>query len=410
MNRPKVLTALLFASLLVLAGCNRESTSNGGGEAPEAARQADHGAHEGEGASHQEPPEGRVEMGLEAQRQAALVVVPARVQRVPTLFTTTGEFQANADRLAQVKPQGTGRVVRVLKTVGEAVREGEPLALVQSAELGEAQAAFLEAQAKADLAQEGAVRQRKLFAEELTARKEVVAAENALRVARLDVERRRQQLRTLGLSDERIQGVASQQRIEATVPLVAPIGGVVTEKHLTLGQTLEPGAADPAFVIVDTSSLWVNANLYEKDLAQVREGHVAEVSTPAYPGRRFRGRVALISPTLDKETRTAKARIVVANPERLLRPEMFATVRLQTGARQAVAIPASAVMQDQSESYVFVQQGETTFEKRPVELEAKSGELVPVRAGLAAGERVVTTGAFTLKAELLKESFGEHEH
>lgn len=417
------LTRFLFAVLVaasVLAGCNRPAEqeahrdpppteaahpSEGHDEHAGHAGEADeHGAHEGE---HQE---GVVTLSPDAQKQAKIAVVPVQPQLVADAFATTGEFEANADRLAHVKPAVPGRVTSVLKTVGDRVRAGETLAILQSSELGDAQAAYLEALSRLALAREGVERQRKLFAEDLTARKDVAAAESDLRLARIDQERSRHRLRTLGLSTERLALLERHQRIDSSLPLVAPLRGVITERHLTLGETVEAGGAESAFVIVDTQELWVNANLYEKDLARVQVGQVAEVTTPAYPGRAFRGRVSLISPVLDPETRTAQARIVVANPEGLLKPEMFANAFFRIGARRALAVPARAVMQDKGETYVFVQKGETSFEKRNVALGPVHSALVPVTSGLQEGERVVSDGAFTLKAELLKESFGEHEH
>lgn len=417
MHRRHPWTPVLLALVLALAGCNRSESRSA--HSPEGA--ASHGAHEGHGETaaapgahedhgQEEQREGVVELALAAQQLAKLAVTPARVQEVPAAFATTGEFEANSDRMANVRPHVSGRIVAVHKSAGDAVAAGETLATIHSSELAEVQAAWLEALAQVELARDTVERQRRLFQEDLTARKEVVAAEHALRLARLAAERSRQQLRTLGMTDERLRALAQHGRLDASLPLTAPLPGLISERRLTLGETVDPGRTEPIFVIVDPRQLWVNASLFEKDLARVRQGQLAEVTTPAYPGRSFHGRVTLLSPTLDRETRTARARITVANPEGLLRPEMFASIRIQVGTRQALAIPAAAIMQDKGDSYVFVQTGATTFEKRPVQFEPSSGHLVPVTAGLQVAERVVSAGAFTLKAELLKASFGEHEH
>lgn len=415
---PQQIVIAFLALALTLTGCNRPADGEAGKAHQSQAEDAGHGdedTHRSEAASeehgsHDQHREGAVDFPLDAQKQAKLAVAPVESRMVADVFATTGEFEANADRLAHVKPTVAGRVTNVLKTVGDQVRAGDTLAVLQSGELGEAQAAYLEAQSRVTLAQEAVERQRRLFAEDLTARKEVVAAENALRVARIDLEKARHQLRALGMGADRIKALAGNQDIDATLSLRAPISGVITERHLTLGETVEPGNPEPVFIIVDTSELWVSANLYEKDLSRVRVGQVADVTTPAYPGRTFHGKVSLISPALDPETRTAKARIVVANAGGLLKPEMFANASIQAKAVRALAVPANAVMQDKGETYVFVQTGETTFEKRDVVIGPKAGAFVPVRTGLREGERVATEGAFTLKAELLKESFGEHEH
>lgn len=419
MNPSTLFAVALLSLALVLTGCNR----SGGGEAtktpphseePSAHREAEgqHAEHSDEHADHEEGGhrEGVVEFPLESQQQAKLEVVAVETRPVAEVFTTTGEFEANADRLAHVKPVMAGRVTRVARSVGDRVGAGDTLAVIQSGELGDAQAAYLEAQSNVAGAQEAVERQRRLFADDLTARKEVVSAENALRVARIDLEKARHRLQALGMSADRIRTLARTHELDSTLPLRAPLAGVITSRHLTLGETVDPASPEPAFVIIDTRHLWVNANLYEKDLASVRVGQAADISTPAYPGRTFRGKVSLISPVLDPETRTAKARIEVSNPDGLLKPEMFANASIRTSTQRSAAIPAKALLQDKGETFVFVQTGESTFEKRDVGVGPAAGGLVPVRSGLKEGERVVTDGAFTLKAELLKESFGEHHH
>lgn len=404
------IVAVLLVLALALAGCSRAEKGDAGHPTDSSEeKEAPHDEH-APGHADEESNAGVLDFPLDAQKQAKLSVVALANRAMADAFVTTGEFEANADRTAHVTPVVAGRVTAVHKTVGDWVRAGDTLALLHSAPLGDAQASYLEALSRMAFSEEAAVRQRRLFAADLTARKDVTAAENALRMARIDLEKARQQLRSLGVSKEQMQKLARRLEIDPILPVVAPLSGRITARHATLGETIEPGAQDPAFVIVDTSELWVNANLYEKDLSRVRAGQEAEVTTPAYPGRPFRGKVTLISPVLDPETRTAKARIVVANSAGLLKPEMFANAAIRTGTRQALAVPAAAVMQEKGETYVFVQTTETSFEQRAVEVGPKAGAYYPVRSGLTAGERVVSEGAFTLKAELLKESFGEHEH
>jgi cobalt-zinc-cadmium efflux system membrane fusion protein len=302
-----------------------------------------------------------------------------------------------------------GRVVRILKTVGDRVRAGEALAMLESLELGKAEAEFLEAQARVELGRSTLSRQRELFKSDLTAKKELLAAENELRLHEIELERVRNQLSLFGLNAGRMAELARARKIDPTLPLTAPIGGVVIGKHLTLGEALAPDAAEPAFVLSDTSELWVNANLYEKDLAKVHEGQAASVSTPAYPGRTYRGRVSLISTSMDKDTRTAQARVVVANADGRLKPEMFATVAIRLGEQRAVVVPQGAVLREKEQIFAFVKKGDDAFEKRMIQVGAPTDGFQPVTAGLQAGEPVVVEGGITLKAELLKGSFGDED-
>lgn len=366
---------------------------------------------EGEaGEGHEgEKPGNEVRLTEAAQAKAGVKVAPVRMQEVDATLTTTGAIADNGDRLARVTPRAAGRVVRVIKTVGDRVRAGDALAMLESTELGRAQAEYLEAQARHELARTTAERQRKLYKGALTATKDIQAAENQLRLSQIDLEKTRNNLLVLGFTEGRIATLTVRRRIEPSIPLLAPLAGVVVERNVTPGETIEPGAAQPAFVLTDTSVLWANATLYERDLAQVRRGQVATVSTAAFPGRSFQGRVELVSTRMDKSTRTATARIVINNADGLLKPDMPATVRVRVGKQRAIAVPESAVLHDKDQTFVFVQKEPEAFEKRLVSVAEGTGNFQPVLSGLSLEDKVVVEGGFTLKSELLKGSFGEEE-
>lgn len=412
MKSSLTLTSLFVAALVALTACNRAT--------PEATQSAEHteahadthGDEHADGDSHadEEHLEGVVKLPAETQQRIGLRTTVAEVQTVPFMLTTTGELEANADQVAHVSSRVPGRAVRISKGIGDRVKEGEVLAVIESIELGEAQSAFLEAQARYELAQSVYTRKKNLYRNELTAEKEVQEAENELRLARIGREKAENQLKLFGYTAGRIQKLAQERQLDPTAPILAPISGVVSARHLTVGETVEPKGESPAFVLLNTSQLWANANLYERDLAKVKVGQSATVTVSAFPDKTFQGRVSLISPELDPKTRTAHARIVVQNAGDMLKPKMFATARISTGTQQSLAVPASAIQQDKEKSFVFVQTGPETFERRDVEAGSKGGALVPINAGLQPGDKVVSEGAFTLKSEALKESFGEHEH
>lgn len=403
-----------FALALVLAGCSPakpEPTPTPHAEHADAG----HEAHERDAVGHEEHEHDDQEAGVvtvspERQRAAGVHVVSVAEREVASTLETTGEIAENTDAEAHVTPRVAGRVTVVRKSVGDRVRAGETLAVVESDALGDAQAAYLEAQARHDLAGATLARQRQLHRGELTARKEVLAAEHEQRVAAIGLERARNRLRLFGLDDARVRRLASSRALDPRVPMTTPIGGLVVARHVTLGEMLEPAQAQPAFTIMDPATLWVHANLYERDLARVRPSQAATVTTPAYPGKVYPGRVSLISTTLDKDTRTARARVAVANADGALKPGMFATVRLAVGRVRALVVPVSAVVLEREKAYVFVQEGADRFERRAVELEPPEAGVHRVKSGVAAGEKVVAAGAFMLKSELMKESFGGHAH
>jgi cobalt-zinc-cadmium efflux system membrane fusion protein len=388
---------LSVAALVALTACNRAT--------PEPAQQHEHSEKHAD--SHGT---GHVTLSADAQQRIALRTIVAEIRSVPSMLTTTGELEADADHVAHVGTRVPGRAVRISKGIGDRVKAGDVLAIIESVELGAAQSGFLEAQARHELARTVYLREKKLLDEDLSAVKDVQAAENQLRLATIEKEKAENQLKLFGYSASRIQKLAKERQLDPTVPILAPLSGIVTERHLTIGEAIAPTAESPAFVVLDTSRLWANANLYERDLAKVKVDQPATVTVSAYPGKTFTGRVSIISPELDPKTRTAHARIVVMNQGDLLKPKMFATVALSTGTLRALAVPASAIQQEKEQAFVFVQSGPETFERRDVEPGAKGGSLVVLTSGVRPGEAVVVEGGFTLKSEALKESFGEHQH
>ena len=394
--------ALLVGVTVALTACSKPAEQ----PAPPAQTHAEPDAHEDGEDAHGE---NVVTMTASVQEQVGIKTAPVERRALETQLTTTGEFEANPDRVAHVTTRVPGRVVALHKSIGDSVQAGAPLATLDSVELGQAQSAFLEALARKDLAAKTYERQSKLFKDELIAQKEVLAASNDLSLAKIEVDKAKSQLKLYGMTEARISALARNRQLDPTLPLVAPLSGVVLSRHLTLGEVLEPGAAQPAFTLTDVSELWVVANLYEKDLALVKEGQPAAVTTTAYPGKTYRGRVSLISTALEPETRTAKARIVVQNADRKLKPQMFATAQIAVGDREALAIPSEALVQDKSETFVFVRKGPDSFERQPVQVGLKAEGFYPVTSGLNQGQEIVVKGAFTLKSELVKESLG-HDH
>lgn len=381
---------LLLAASLALGACSRPKAE------PQPQAQEEQASAEKAGV---------VALPADSQKLVGLQVAEVTNRTLPTILTTTGEIAANGDREAHVTTRVAGRVIRIDKTVGDWVGAGEAIAALESVELGQAQADYLQAQAKCDLSQDIYERQQKLLKDNLTARKEVIAAENQRRLDRIELEKASNQLKLLGFSEDRIQALASTRRLDPTIPLRAPIKGVVIAKHLTLGEMLEPNSSDPAFTLSDTSQLWVNADIYEKDLARVKLGQPATITTAAFPGKTYHGKVSLISTTLDKETRTAKARIVVANPDHKLKPEMFVNVRFDVGSQPVVAVPKSAVQEENKQKLVYVPTGQDTFKETPIQVGQEYPDYFQVVSGLKSGDRVVTKGSFDLKAQARKGSF-----
>jgi len=204
-------------------------------------------------------------------------------------------------------------------------------------------------------------------------------------------------LRNLGVADEDIQGILKSGRPARTVPLRAPIDGVVMEKKAIEGMRAAPG--DVLFRIVDLSTVWMVAEVFEQDLADIAIGQTAEVSTLAYPGRRFPGKVTFVYPTITAATRTARVRIELPNTDGALMPDMYGTVSIDSGEVRVLAVPDSSVIDSGMRTIVLIDKGEGRFEPREIKTGRRGNGYVAVLEGISEGEKVVVAANFLIDAE-----------
>ncbi|HEX2445902.1 MAG TPA: efflux RND transporter periplasmic adaptor subunit [Vicinamibacterales bacterium] len=311
-----------------------------------------------------------------------------------------GVVQPNAYKEVVVTSLVSGRVTQVTADLGTQVAAQQPLATVYSPELADAQTAFIAARAEQVAHQQLQTRTQRLTAIGAATRQELEEHEAAR--AKLDaaVEIARARLALLGIPEERTQRLAGPQDVVTTTPIRAPLPGVVTRRAVNVGQNIDPSM--PLFTIVDLSTVWVIADLYERDFARVRVGSPATITSTSYPGMTLRGRVSYIDPQVQPETRTAKLRVEVPNQSGRLRLGMYVDAHIGEGSpRQGLFVPKSAVQIVGRDTVVYVavdaQQGR--FVERPVEIGTENGDRVLVVSGLQAGDAVVTDGVFFLRAE-----------
>ena len=316
----------------------------------------------------------------------------------------TGVVQANAYRATPVVSLVGGILRRVDAELGQQVQRGQAVAVVFSDELAMAQSKYLTAVAELDEHHRHHRRTAQLVEIGAESREEMEQATTKLKTAESEVAAQRQRLQLLGLTPQRIAALRSPAQISSEVTLPAPVSGTVIERAANPGEVIE--ANKTVLRVADLSSVWVIGQVYEKDLARLSVGSGASVTSDAYPGRVFRGRVTYVGPQLDPATRTAQARVELANPGHALKIGMFVNVAFgSTGAAEATAptVPASAVQNINNRQVVFLAtQDPNTFIMRPVRLGAESNGRYPVLEGLFVGDRVVTEGSFMLRAEWLK--------
>jgi cobalt-zinc-cadmium efflux system membrane fusion protein len=337
----------------------------------------------------------------------------ARVTLRAVLETTAfnGEVRLNEERSAYLSPRAAGTVRSIDVDLGRRVRRGQVLFTVDSPEFAEARAEFIRARADAKLAGATLEREEDLNARKICPLKDLLEARAQHEQAQAGFACARERLVACGLTAEEIERTGESDREQGgALPVTAPFDGTVLERNLGLGAAVEPG--QPLLLIGDTSRMWVITSLYERELATILErqaqGEVrAAVEVPAYAGRTFPGRVDRVSGTLDEATRTARVRVVVENPQGLLRAGMFARVHLEEdGAARVPSLPEEAVLEDEGRAFVFVPALPPYFVRRPVTVGRTGNGWVEIAQGLTGGETVVTRGAFILKSDVLRSKMG----
>jgi cobalt-zinc-cadmium efflux system membrane fusion protein len=318
----------------------------------------------------------------------------------PTL-DLVGSVNFDPDAVADVGGRIAGRITRVMVTVGDAVTSGRPLVELESHNLGDALAELLSARANLMAAENRAQRESALAEKQLSSATVVEAARAEAKALQAEVKGAEQRLLAMGITPGEIKNLHAGDG-PRLVTLRAPIAGEVVERYAVLGQVVDP--TEPIMRIANLSALWVELDVYERDLAHVAVGDEAEIRSETYPDKIFHGTVSYVNATIDVATRTARVRVEVPNPDRQLRPGQFVHARLSTRGitEPIIAIPRKAVLQVEGEPSVFVQVDKTHYTARPVELGRVAGDLVEIKRGLLEGERVVIEGGFVLKSELLR--------
>lgn len=332
--------------------------------------------------------------------RAGIRTVPAQSTEVATSVSLLGSVRFDEQRVADVGGRVEGRVARIHVIEGEEVERGRPLVEIEGPELGAAMAELLAANARLAAATSASDRATSLGQRQLATAGAVEQAQAREDALIAEVRGAEQRLVAMGLSLEEVRGAVARGRPLRSITLRAPIDGEVVEQHARLGQVVDP--TEPVLRIADISSVWVMLEVYERDVAQVRDGAAVEIYSDADPGVVHHGVVDHVEPAIDRDTRTASVRVRVENESHRLRPGQFVHARLETGQerRSAIAVPRSAVLQVDGVPTVFVELRPGEYEARPVELGETQGDRVEIRAGLVESEPVVISGAFALKSEM----------
>lgn len=394
--RPLTLLLLLIGAF-TLGACNR-----GDAEPSEGAEGAPARAEGGESAAGDDH-EGEEVVVLDT---AALRLGGIEVGTVEAITTSglpvTGAITYDANLVSHVGSRTNGRIVAVRADLGARVRRGQVLAVLESPDVGQLRAEEREAEQLVEIARENYAREQRLAEQGISSRKELLDAEAQLRRNEAALESAEARLGVLGTG----HGTGSEFGV------VAPFAGTVVARDASLGEMAE--RTDTLFTVADLSRLWIELDIFERDLARVRVGQSVAVTTTAYPGRTFPGRIVYIGDVLDAAKRTVRARVEIPNPNGALKPGMFATATIQVGGGgpALAVVPQDALQEFEGRRVVFVP-GDRPGEFRPIPVEVGEtieGNRVIILSGLAPGSRIVTAGAFALRSELSKGEIGEHGH
>ncbi len=433
-NKGQIILAIVFfliAALIIAGIWQRGGRPTDADKAAHTEERQEHKGEGGEGEEKHEEEGKKEESGIitlddEAREKIGLELESAQYRDASETIQITGVVGPNQTRLAHIRPLSRGRIQKVYVRIGDRVRAGQPLVAYDNIELGEligeyrsAKATLNKANAEADVSKRSVERAQRLVELGAVARaehekrdaeyKSAVASINMQKAQLEMVEQKMRRFGMTGAEIERLDAGADKRRGAPSTVLPSPFSGVVIKADVAEGEAVD--TASELLTLADLSTVWVQGDVYEKDIASIRQGQTVKVVVNAYPDMAFNGKLTYLGDMLDPQTRTAKVRCEVANPRGLLKLEMMATIQVPTGTlKKALMVPVATLQQVDNESVVFVKVEENKFAKRRVEIGTQSDGWVEVRSGLKEGEKVVTQGAFMLKSHLKKEEFGEEEH
>lgn len=403
----------LVAALALGACASQDGEHEGHDHEAHEAREVGHDEHDGgseRGGDHSgHEDEGVVRLEPEQLREFGVRTAVAGSGSLHREIRLPGEVKLDMDRIAHVTPVVPGNVWKVEVQEGDMVRRGDLLAVMHSQQLADAKAAYLEAREQLQLTEANYERVRSLREEGITSVEELQSAERDLQGARIALRTAEQMLHAMDVHEERIAAIPDEPGVELShYEFRAPIDGRVIRRALVQGQRVDE--SDEAFVIADLSHVWVEGDVYPRDLGVVREGMPVRV-VAGYGIPAVRGTLDYVGPVVGEQTRTALARSVVENPDGRLRPGLFVTLEVATESFPVeVAVPRTALVQMEGTPHIFVREGHE-FVPVPVTVGMENGSMVEIAEGLAPGSEYVTENGFVLKAEMEKGTFsGGHAH
>lgn len=322
-------------------------------------------------------------------------------------ITAPAKILPNQDLEAYIGSLVQGRVSRVVVNIGDYVKKGQTLMIIEGMNIGEIKAQFLKAKANLSYTEANYNRLKILIEQNVGSQKSFLEAKAEFEKAKAELKAEDKKIHSIGLSDSDLEESANNDdHIAGSLAVKSPIEGTIVERNVVIGQLVEQNTN--SFRIINISSLFADGQIAENDISRITGKPDVVIKTSAYPDVHFNGKIVYISDIVDKETRTFKIRAAINNPGKKLKPDMFAEMNIPTDKpAKALLIPTEALVKDGNENYLFIALNDTTFEKRIIVPGSIQGDYVEIKSGASKGERIVSKGTFMLKSELKKEIFGE---
>ncbi len=346
--------------------------------------------------------EGKIELTDAQIKVAGVTVETAGAARIKSAMTLPGEIRFNEDRTAHVVPRLAGVVEGISANLGQWVKKGQVLAVIASTDLSEQRSELLAAQKRLALARTTFEREKRLWEEKISAEQDYLQAQQAMREAEIAVHNAQQKLMALGASP----GVSGSSGALNRYEIRAPFDGMVVEKHIALGEAVKEDAS--IFTISDLSTVWAEIIVPAKDINVIRVGEKVTIRATAFESTAS-GTVSYIGALIGEQTRTAKARVTLSNPQMAWRPGLFINVEIVSKETSVpVAVSSDAVQNVEEKPTIFVRVP-GGFIAQPVTIGLSDGKTIEVVKGLKPGTQYAAAGSFTIKSELGKSS-AEHAH
>lgn len=352
--------------------------------------------------SHQDAPQSAAttphNVTLTQAQQQSIQLYTVEPSSYRTVTDTTGVVDYDQNRSTAVLAPFSGPVTKVLVSLGQKVKQGQPLAIVASPDFAAAVDAYRKALAAAHAAAQVAANDKDLYAHHAISQRENAQAQSDAIGAASDSNAARQALLALPVDPQVVKAIEQGRAVTNVQGVIrAPIAGTVVQRSITPGQLLQAGST-ACFTVADLSKVWVMAQVFDSDLAKVQVGDSAEVETGS-GAKALPGKVANVSPEVDPDTRSVAARVVVDNPGDLLKKQMYVRVRISSARpERGLLVPVDAVLRDDENlPFVYVQAADGSYARRPVTLGVRTGNRYLIAAGLEAGDKVVTEGGIFVR-------------